>query len=475
MAEKEYKSDLRVINIGTTLFYDALVAQGVKATQIEWKPPVKQSAEVLDALNAISSPELKAKIDEANDKAVHRIIDSQPYLIDILPAGDVIEGLDDYTIIHSGPPIAYEDMVMLHQRGLVSACRFEHWAETDEDAVKLIKSGKVKIMSALDTNTVGAGTGIITKSVAMFIIEDRATGKISANFPAEGPNQGGFCCWGLYSEEIANYLRRMRDEFFPVMRAVLKKMGGLAVKPILAESFQMGDENHTRQTASDLLFDKKILPELFKLEGFDRQQILDTLDYIVETPRFFHCIGQGASRSAMLSAVGTEYSTMVTAICGNGVEFGIKVAGLGDNEWFTAPAPMMKGRYTSSKFTEKDQLPWIGDSCVVECAGMGGLAAAASPIVCSLRGLKLKDAIHITREMEEICITHNPAFPVPNLDFDFLPVGIDIRKVLETGIAPEIHGGMFNYQGGLIGAGSARVPMLCFEKAIKAFRDKYGK
>ena len=227
MAEKEYKSDLRVINIGTTLFYDALVAQGVKATQIDWKPPVKQSAEVLNALNAISSPELKAKIDAANEVAVHRIIDSQPYLVDILPAGDVIEGLDDYTIIHSGPPIAYEDMVMLHQRGLVSACRFEHWAETDEDAVKLIKSGKVKIMSALDTNTVGAGTGIITKSVAMFIIEDRATGKISANFPAEGPNQGGFCGWGLYSEEIANYLRRMRDEFFPVMRAVLKKMGGL--------------------------------------------------------------------------------------------------------------------------------------------------------------------------------------------------------------------------------------------------------
>lgn len=474
MAEKEYKSDLRVINIGTTLFYDALVAQGVKATQLDWKPPVKQSAEVLNALNAISSPELKAKIDAANEQAAGYIVNSQPFLVDILPAGDVIEGLDDYTIIHSGPPIAYEDMVMLHQRGLVSACRFEGWADNDEDAVKLIKSGKIKIMSALDTNTVGAGTGIITKSVAMFIIEDRATGKISANFPAEGPNQGGFCGWGLYSDEIADYLRRMRDVFFPVMRAVLKKMGGLAVKPILAESFQMGDENHTRQTATDLLFDKKFVPELFKLEGFDRQQILDTLDYVVETPRFFHCIGQGASRSAALSAVGLEYSTMVTAICGNGVTFGIKVAGLGD-EWFTAPAPMMKGRYTSSKFTEKDQLPWIGDSCVVEVAGMGGLAAAASPIVCSLRGLKLKDAIHITREMEEICITHNPAFPVPNLDFDFLPVGIDIRKVIETGICPEIHGGMFNYQGGLIGAGSARVPMLCFEKAIKAFEEKYGK
>ncbi len=474
VAQKEYNSELRVINVGTQLFYDALVAQGVKATQLDWKPPVKQSQDVINALNAVCAPDIKAKIDAANEKAVNCIINSQPYLVDILPAGDVIEGLEDYTIIHSGPPIAYENMVMLHQRGLVSACRFEGWADNDEDAVKLIKSGKIKIISALDTNTVGAGTGIITKSVAMFIIEDRATGKISANFPAEGPNQGGFCGWGLYSEEIADYLRRMRTEFFPVMRAVIKKMGGLAIKPILAEGMQMGDENHTRQTAADLLFDKKILPELFKLEGFDRQQILDTLDYIVETPRFFHCIGQGASRSAMLSAVGTEYSTMVTAVCGNGVEFGIKVAGLGD-EWFNAPAPMMKGRYTSSKFTEKDQLPWIGDSCVVECAGMGGIAAGASPIVCSLRGLKLKDAIHITREMEEICIAHNPAFPIPNLDFDFLPVGIDIRKVIETGICPEIHGGMFNYQGGLIGAGSARVPMLCFEKAIKAFAEKYGK
>ena len=73
MAEKEYKSDLRVINIGTTLFYDALVAQGVKATQLDWKPPVKQSAEVLNALNAISSPELKAKIDAANEVAVGRL------------------------------------------------------------------------------------------------------------------------------------------------------------------------------------------------------------------------------------------------------------------------------------------------------------------------------------------------------------------------------------------------------------------
>lgn len=161
---------------------------------------------------------------------------------------------------------------------------------------------------------------------------------------------------------------------------------------------QMGDENHTRQTAADLLFEHQVLPKLIKID-IPKEKLLQVINYIVDTPRFFHCFGQGASRSAMLSAVGCKYSTMVTAVCGNGVTFGIKVAGLG-NEWFTAQAPMMKGRYTSSKYTIKDQLPWIGDSCVVECAGMGGIAAAASPIVCSLRGLKARDAVKLTREME---------------------------------------------------------------------------
>ena len=111
---------------------------------------------------------------------------------------------------------------------------------------------------------------------------------------------------------------------------------------------------------------------------------------------------------------------------------------------------------------------------MVECAGMGGLAACAAPIVMSLRGLKLKDGIALTREMEKICVKKNYNYPIPNMDFDFLPVGIDIRKVLKTGISPIIHGGMFNKEGGLIGAGMARIPMECFEKAMAAFVEKYG-
>ena len=131
MAEKEYSSDLRVINVGLQFFYDALVSQNVKATQLQWRPPFKVSAETTSSLNRISNPEIKAKIEAANESAVNRIINSDPYWIDVRPAGEVIEGLDDYTVIHSGPPIDYDHMVMLHQRGLVSACLFEGWAKND--------------------------------------------------------------------------------------------------------------------------------------------------------------------------------------------------------------------------------------------------------------------------------------------------------------------------------------------------------
>ena len=415
--------------------------------------------------------DIKQKIAEANKTAVACLTDNDPWWVDVRPAGEVVEGLEDHMILHSGPPIDLEDMVMLHRRGMVSAMLFEGWAKDEKEAMALLRSGEIKIDSALNHNTVGAGTGIITKSVAMIVVEDKRNHTHAATFPAEGPFEGGFCGWGLYSKEIAENLRHMREDLFPPMREMLAKNGGIPLKPILAESLQMGDENHTRQTAADLLFDKLVLPQLFDLD-LPKDVIRRTVRYIVETPRFFHCYGQGASRSAAIAADGIPYSTMVTAFGGNGREFGIKVAGL-PGKWFTAPAPYMTGKYTSTKYTQDDQLPWIGDSCVVEVAGMGGIAAAASPIVLNLRGMSLAEAIAQTREMERITITHNPNFSIPNLDFDPLPVGVDIRLVLKTGICPAIHGGMFNKEGGLIGAGMARVPMECFEKAMKAFAEEY--
>ena len=157
MAEK-----MKIVNLGISSFYDALVNQDCAVAQIDWHPPVKLSDELANQLALVNSGELAKKIDEANEAAADMIIQADPAWVDVKPAGEVVEGLDDYTVTHSGPPISFEDMVMLHQRGMVSACLFEGWAKTEAEALELIHSGKIKMISALDTNTVGAGTGIIT-------------------------------------------------------------------------------------------------------------------------------------------------------------------------------------------------------------------------------------------------------------------------------------------------------------------------
>ncbi len=419
---------------------------------------------------------LQTQIAEANRAAADCLINADPVWVDILPAGEIIEGLGDYTVTHSGPPIDVAHMTDLHKRGMVSACLLEGWAKDEKEAMRLVESGKINIISALDTNTVGSGTGIITKSVAMFVLKDRNNGQITGTFPAEGIRfQGGFCGWGLYSPEIAENLRYMREWLFPPMRELVKQLGGLSIKPILAESLQMGDENHTRQTAADYIFQHLVVPKLAEMDvpEFPRRQVLDAIRFLTETPRFFYCLGQGACRTATLGNRGREYSTVVSAMGGNGVEFGIKIAALGDR-WFTAKAPYIYGKYNSPEFNMDMQLPWIGDSCTVECAGMGGFAAAASPIVCNLRGLQIDGAIEQSREMEKITVAKNGNYPIPTYGFDGPPCAIDMLKVVKTGITPCIHGGMIAKDGGILGAGMARVPMECFEKALAAYAEKYG-
>jgi hypothetical protein len=164
-------------------------------------------------------------------------------------------------ILHSGPPIEYRDMVPLHKRGMISGALFEGLAKTEAEAVAKLGNGEIKVSSALDHNTVGAGTGIITYSVAMMVVENKKTGVRAATFPAEGPFQGGLCGWGLYTKEIASNLHYMRNELFPVMREIFNKRGGLAIKPILPKACRWA----TKTTAPErgrFAFQHHVFPDL---------------------------------------------------------------------------------------------------------------------------------------------------------------------------------------------------------------------
>ena len=75
-------------------------------------------------------------------------------------------------------------------------------------------------------------------------------------------------------------------------------------------------------------------------------------------------------------ARGIEGSSLVTAMCRNGTEFGIRVSGT-DNAWFTAPVEMPVGLYFPG-YTANDANPDMGDSAIVETVGLGAFAMAAA-------------------------------------------------------------------------------------------------
>jgi hypothetical protein len=119
----------------------------------------------------------------------------------------------------------------------------------------------------------------------------------------------------------------------------------------------------------------------------------------------------------------------------------------------------------------------MGDSAIVETIGLGGFAMAASPAVVRFVGAGgLREAMATTDEMAEICLGEHAHFRIPTLDERGTPVGIDVRKVVETGITPLINTGIAGKTpgSGQIGAGVVRAPLGCFEQALEALARARG-
>lgn len=74
--------------------------------------------------------------------------------------------------------------------------------------------------------------------------------------------------------------------------------------------------------------------------------------------------------------------------------------------------------------------------------------------------------------MAKICITRNPTFTIPTWDSKGTCLGIDIRKVVETGITPLINTGIGHKEAGRGQVGAA--PLGCFENALEAYAKELG-
>lgn len=412
--------------------------------------------------------DIKRKIEIANEETTNRLIQGDPVLVDIAPAGEVIPGLEDRMVLHAGPPIEWDRMCGAMQGAVIGMVLYEEWANTAEEARKLLENGDIKLAPNHHHQAVGPMAGTITVSAPVWVVENKAFGNRAFTRQVEGRQQ-----FGDYSDEALDGLRKWRDVWAPTLRIALEKLGGLELKPIIIQALQMGDEVHNRHHAASSLFANKMAVGL-ALADLPKDAVLPTLYYITNHHLIFLGLAMASGKAISDAAHGIEYSTIVTAMARNGTEFGIRVSGLEDM-WFTAPAPKIKGLFLTG-YNDDDAGLDMGDSAITETVGWGGFVIGGAPGILSLVGGTPDEAIAYTREMRKITTAVHPTYLMPALGFVGASMGIDIRKVVQTNISPIIDTGMAHKDPGhpIIGAGLVRAPMDCFKQALIAFGNKYN-
>ena len=410
-------------------------------------------------------------IDQANTTAVERLMSARPMLTGVRPAREVIPGMKDDLLLHAGPPIDWERMSGPLRGAVVGAILFEGMAKTEAEASRMAERGQVKFDSCHHHGAVGPMAGVISASMKVYIVENIEQGNKSYSNLNEG--YGKVLRYGAYSEEVLKRLQWMNDTLAPVLAAALEASKGIDLRALIAEALHMGDEGHNRNKAGSLLYLKQISPLIAKVVKDDTIES-EVLQFIGDNALSVLNPVMAACKAMTDAAHGIEGSTIVTTMARNGTDFGIRVSGLDEKQWFTAPAEIPVGLFFSG-FSQEDANPDIGDSAITETAGIGGFAMATAPAIVNFVGGTPKDAMNATLEMYEITFTESKYFTIPALGFRGTPTGIDLRKVIELGVTPRINTGIAHKNAGIgqVGAGLVRPPLAIFEKALLAYADKY--
>jgi hypothetical protein len=411
-------------------------------------------------------------IEAANREALRRMEEADPVLVDVRKAADVIPRLGRHMILHAGPPIAWPEMCGPLRGAIAGAVLYEGWAPDLAAAEALAAAGGIEFHPNHHFDAVGPMTGMTTMSMPLMVVENRRFGNRA--YCALNEGLGKVMRFGANGPEVIGRLRWLADALGPALGAALRRRGGLKLKPLIARGLAMGDEMHQRNLACSSLFVRELAPDLASAGG-DGETLARLFAFIGGNDQFFLNVAMAMGKAIMDPVKGIAASTIVTAMSRNGTEFGIRVSGTGER-WFTAPVEMPQGLYFPG-FAAADGNPDIGDSAIVETIGLGGMAMAASPAVAGFVGAgSAADAFNTTRRMYEITVARNADWTLPTLDFAGTPMGIDIRKVLETGLAPVINTGIAHRQPGLgqVGAGVVRAPLACFEQALIALAESIG-
>jgi len=461
-----FTKPLSVLNVGLGSFAGVIVERGGAAVSLDWVPPANGDRAAGAALaRLVNHPD----VDAANATAAERYLSAQPRLEGVGIAREVLPGMDRRTLLHAGPPISWERMCGPMRGAVIGAMLYEGWAEDADAARAIAQAGDVVFAPCHHHGAVGPMSGVISPSMPVWMVSNPTHGNRSFSNLNEG--LGKVLRFGANSPEVLERLRWMEKILGPTLGAGLEVLKDMEVKPLMAQALHMGDEVHNRNVAASSLFIKRLVPALLRSRAAPSAAAA-VIEFIAANDHFFLNISMAACKAMLDAAHGVAGSSMVTAMARNGVEFGIRVSGLGER-WFTAPAPVVNGLFFPG-YSAADAAADLGDSAITETAGVGGFAMAAAPAIVKFVGGTPHDALANTLAMTHITLKRNGAFTLPALDFTGTPACIDVRRVVDTGILPVINTGIAHKEPGVgqIGAGVTRAPLACFTQAVAALASE---
>jgi hypothetical protein len=464
---------IRALNVGLAGFADPPRAHGATVLELDWRPPAAGDRDLgllVARLEDDPDDPVGSRVREANQTAMARLLEARPMLVDVRPAREAIPGLGGRMILHAGPPIEWEPMCGPVQGAVIGAILYEGWAESPQAARDLVDAGRVRFAPCHHHGAVGPMAGILSPSMPVAVVEN-GPGANRA-FATLNEGLGRALRFGAYDASVLDRLGWLAGTLGPALAAALRHGGPLDLKLLTAQALQMGDECHNRNVAATALFSRAIAPALSR--AVDPRTAGAVFDFLLGNNHFFLNLSMAASKAALDAAHGIPGSTVVTAMARNGVDFGIRLSGTGAR-WFTDPSPVVDGLYFPG-YGPADANPDLGDSAITETAGIGGFAMGGAPAIVRFVGGTPADAVGYTRAMYGITLAKNPEYAIPALGFLGTPTGIDVRRVVESGVAPVINTGIAHREPGIgqIGAGIARAPLGCFAAGLRALAADLG-
>jgi hypothetical protein len=453
----------RVITAGVELFETTLHAQGVDVVPVDWRPPVE--ADLAGPLARIAAD---PRTEAANRTALERLTSAEPHWVGIRTAREAV-GIEKGQFLHAGPPITWERASGPMRGALIAGMLYEGMAETPEEAEAIGERGDLELSPCHGHAAVGPMAGVVAPSMPMFVIENQAFGNQAFCTLNEG--LGKVMRMGAYAPEVIEKLHWMQRVLGPALDAAVGQLGSLDLRSVFTQALQMGDELHNRNRAASGMMVKELVPPLLEV-GIDPSDLADVVRFVNGNEHFFLNLGMPAAKSAMDPVRDIPGSSMVVAMARNGTDFGIQLSGTGD-EWFTGPAGVPDGLFLGD-YSADDANPDIGDSTIMETAGVGGFAMASAPAIVRFVGGQAGDALDATREMYGITLGEHPHYQIPILEFRGTPVGIDVTRIARTGTLPFVNTGIAGKVAGTgqVGAGLVEPPMNAFTDAVRALAER---